>query len=254
MLIPRVIPCLLFEDGAMVKTERFGKRTYLGDPINVVNLFNRFEVDEILLIDIGATRMRIPPNFDLIGDLSEECWVPLSYGGGIKDLRDIERIISSGVEKVCIGTSATDLGFIEAAAKEFGTQCIVASVDVRDRFWGQQAVYTRHGRQRLKGTAQQRAKRLADAGAGEIFLQSISLDGTMKGYDLDLISRVAEAVDIPVIACSGAANRADLPGPIQAGAAAVAAGSLFVFSGIERGVLINFPERSELENLMRTNV
>ena len=135
MLIPRIIPCLLMADGAMVKTRRFKRRVYLGDPVNVINLFNRFEVDEIVLLDIAASAANRAPDFELIESVAEECWVPLTYGGGIRRLKDIERIILAGVEKVVIGTAAAhDLGIIREAAKEFGTQCIVASVDATKNF------------------------------------------------------------------------------------------------------------------------
>lgn len=251
MLIPRVIPCLLFDDGAMIKTRRFNKRTYLGDPVNVINLFNQFEVDEIALFDIGASVNQREPDFDIIEQMAEECWVPLTYGGGIQTLHHIERIILSGVEKVALGNASTDLTFVTRAANEFGTQCIVGSVDVRKKFWGGYDVCVCSGKKQLKINPTDRVKQLEEAGAGEIFLQFINHDGEMNGYDLDLIEQVCDATDLPVIACSGARQRQDLLAPIQRGASASAAGSLFVFSGEERGVLINFPEREELENLLK---
>lgn len=253
MLIPRVIPCLLVEDGGMVKTRRFGKRTYLGDPVNVINLFNQFEVDEIVLLDIGATASGKGPDFDLIESLAEECWVPLTYGGGIRATADIERIILSGVEKVVIGhAAADDTKLITEAARAFGNQCVVASLDARrGRWFGGYEVRSLNARNKLKEPPEARARRLQDAGAGEILLQSIDRDGEMNGYDLDLVRSVTSAVDVPVVACGGAATRDDLPLPIhEAGASAAAAGSLFVFSGSERGVLINFPERPALERLL----
>ena len=252
MLIPRIIPCLLVEDGAMVKTRRFGKRTYLGDPVNVINLFNQFEVDEIVLLDIGATATGRGPDFALIESLAEECWGPLTYGGGVGSVREIEKIILAGVEKVVIGTAgADDLSLIADAARDFGTQCVVGSIDAKRKMLGGYDVQVTNGKRRLRVAPGARAKQLAEAGAGEILLQSIDRDGEMNGYDLDLIRSVTSAVDIPVVACSGAAARSDLPRPIrEAGASAAAAGSLFVFSGTERGVLINFPERPSLERLL----
>lgn len=237
----------------MVKTRRFGKRTYLGDPVNVINLFNQFEVDEIVLLDIGATASGKGPDFDLIESLAEECWVPLTYGGGIRATAEIERIICSGVEKVVIGhAAADDTALIAEAARAFGSQCIVASLDAgRGRWSGRYQVRSLNARQKLKEQPVERARMLEAAGAGEILLQSIDRDGQMIGYDLELIRAVTSAVGIPVVACGGAATRDDLPLPIRdAGASAAAAGSLFVFSGRERGVLINFPERPVLERLL----
>ena len=250
MLIPRVMPCLLIDDGAMIKTRKFRKRTYLGDPVNVINLFNRFEVDEIALLDIGVSVNGKSPDFEMIEHLAEECWVPLAYGGGIRSLYDIERIILSGVEKVIIGSAAVDFGFITEAARAFGSQCIIGSIDAKRKTFGGYDVRVRSGRQSLKVSPVERARQFEAAGAGEILLQSIDRDGEMNGYDLDLIQELCEVTDLPVIACSGAASRQDLPLSIKAGASAAAAGSLFVFSGTERGVLINFPERQELETLL----
>jgi cyclase len=254
MLIPRIIPCLLIDDGAMVKTRRFGTRTYLGDPVNVINLFNRFEVDEIVLLDISASVNRRSPDFKTIEMVADECWVPLTYGGGVRSLSDIETIILSGVEKIVIGAAATDLSFLTKAAEVFGTQCIIGSIDARRKMFGGYNVRVRSGNQKLRGTPVERARALQDAGVGEILLQAIDRDGEMNGYDLDLIAAVSAAVDIPVVACAGAALRDDLPLPIKAGASAAAAGSLFVFSGQERGVLINFPERAELESLLQSTL
>lgn len=253
MLIPRIIPALLFEDGGMVKTSKFGKRVYLGDPVNVINLFNRFEVDEIVLLDIGASKRGRKPDLNLIEQLAEECWVPLTYGGGISSLSEIEKIIRAGVEKIIIGTTAAEnLSFITEAAKEFGTQCIVGSVDAKRKFTGGYTTKYCGGTKSLKVTPAERARQFEDAGAGEIMLQAIDRDGTMAGYDLKLIESVTNAVDLPVVACGGAGRRDDLALPIKdAGASASAAGSLFVFSGLERGVLINFPDRDYLEELLK---
>jgi imidazole glycerol-phosphate synthase subunit HisF len=253
MLIPRVIPCLLIENGAMVKTRRFQKRTYLGDPINVINLFNQFEADEIVLLDISASAAGRAPDVELIESIADECWVPLAYGGGISSLAHIESIIRAGVEKVIIGTAAAEQPrLISSAAQHFGSQAIVASVDAKRCFFGGYETRIRGGRRRLCDDPATYAKRMEDLGAGEILLQSIDRDGEMSGYDLDLIGSVTSVVSIPVIACGGASSRSDLVRPIhEASASAVAAGSLFVFSGLERGVLINFPERAYLERLFR---
>lgn len=253
MLIPRVIPCLLIEDGGMVKTRKFRKRIYLGNPVNVISLFNNFEVDEIVLLDIGASAQGREPDFELIGQIAEECWVPLTYGGGITQVKQIEMLINAGCEKVVLGTAiARDLGFLRESSRTFGAQAIVGSLDARRRRFGGYDVCVKNAAQDIVGTPAQRAKQLQDAGAGEILLQSIDRDGEMNGYDLELIASVAAATEIPVVACGGAGDRSDLPLPVKrAGASASAAGSLFVFSGRERGVLINFPERHTLEALFQ---
>jgi len=248
--IPRVIPCLLVDDEAMVKTVRFSSPRYLGDPINVINLFNRFEVDEITLLDIGATRRGDPPPFELIERLAAECWVPLAYGGGIRNMQDVRTVLSSGVEKVVLGTVAHDQPeLITAAAEVYGAQAVVVSVDVRRTAAGFE-VFVECGGRAVGTDPASYAQRAAGFGAGEILVVSIDRDGTMEGYDLELIRTVSEAVNVPVIACGGAGERAHLPIPIrEAGASAVAAGSIFVFRGPERGVLINYPEREQLEAL-----
>jgi imidazole glycerol-phosphate synthase subunit HisF len=253
MLIPRIIPCLLVENGAMVKTRRFKKRTYLGDPVNVISLFNNFEVDEIVLLDISASAAGRGPDVELVNMVAEECWVPLTYGGGISQLKQIETLINSGCEKVVLASAvADDLTLMREASKEFGTQAIVGSIDARRKMFHGYETSVTNGKRKLLGPPVERARQFEDAGAGEIFLQSIDRDGEMNGYDLDLIAEVAAATDLPVVACGGAAERGDLARPIlEAKASAAAAGSLFVFSGSERGVLINFPDRAYLENLLQ---
>jgi cyclase len=248
--IPRVIPCLLVDDEAMVKTVRFSSPRYLGDPINVINLFNRFEVDEITLLDIGATRRGEPPPFELIERLAAECWVPLAYGGGIRTMEDVRTVLSSGVEKVVLGTVAYDRPeLISAAAQVYGAQAVVVAVDARRTAAGL-GVFVEGGQRAIGSDPASYALRSVNYGAGEILVTSIDRDGTMEGYDLELIRAVSEAVDVPVIAWGGAGERVHLPIPIRdAGASAVAAGSIFVFRGPERGVLINFPEREQLEAL-----
>jgi imidazole glycerol-phosphate synthase subunit HisF len=235
----------------MVKTVRFEEGAYLGDPVNVINLFNRFEVDEITLLDVRATVEDRPPAFDLIGNLAAECWVPLSYGGGIRTIDDVRRVLSSGVEKVVLGTvAADDPALVTEAARIFGTQAVIVAVDARRTSKGGYETYVASGTRPLGVDPGSYARLAANRGAGEILVTSIDRDGTMEGYDVELIGPVAEAVDIPVIACAGAGDRADLAIPIQAGASAVAAGSIFVFQGRERGVLINFPDRAYLEELL----
>jgi cyclase len=246
-----VIPCLLLDDDGMVKTVKFTDLDYLGDPVNIVNLFNRFEVDEIALLDIRATVEGRRPSFELIDRLASECWVPLAYGGGIRTAEDASAVFRCGVEKVIIGTAAADdPALVARVAETFGSQAVVVAVDARARRRGRYEVFVESGTRSVKSDPVRWARRAEELGAGEILLNAIDRDGTMSGYDLELVAQVASAVRVPVIACGGAGSRADIPGPVRtSGASAVAAGSIFVYQGRERGVLVNFPERSQLERL-----
>lgn len=251
MFRPRTMPCLLLCDGGFVKTEKFKSPRYIGDPVNVINLFNKLMADEIILLDIHASRDGREPDIDLIAHLAEECTAPLCYGGGVTSIEQIKAIFEAGVEKIVLNTALkTHPGLIEEAASLFGSQAVIVSIDVRKkRFKGYQA-YVKHGKLPLKKDPVTLAKEVTALGAGELLIHSIDKDGTMSGYDLDLIKQVSHAVSTPVIACGGAGSREDLLRPVQdAGCSAVAAGSLFVYKGQERGILINFPPQKELEAL-----
>jgi imidazole glycerol-phosphate synthase subunit HisF len=250
-MLPRIMPCLLLSDGALVKTVKFGKRVYIGDPVNTINIFNRLEVDELVLLDIDATPGNRPVALDLIAEVASECTAPLTYGGGIRSTHDVHSVLSVGVEKVVINTTAArDLSLVTEAAAKFGSQAIVVSIDVRRGFFGKYGAYCEGGRKSLAGDLLTYVSRVENAGAGEIFLNSIDCDGTMAGFDVEMIKTVTERVGIPVIACGGAGKRTDLVAPFRdGGASAVAAGSLFVFQNAERGVLINFPTRRQIEEL-----
>ncbi len=252
MLIPRVIPCLLMDNNGLVKTRKFKKPHYVGDPVNVINLFNRFEVDEITLLDIRASLEKRDPNFALIKQLASECWVPLAYGGGLKTFQQVQQIFNIGVEKVIFNTASFEnTALIAKTAEIYGSQAVVVSIDVKKQLLGKPECWALSGTQRLKIAPIEQAQRMEALGAGEILLMSIDRDGEMNGYDLSLIKSVASAVNIPVIACGGAGVREDLARPIhEANASAVSAGSLFVYQNKERGVLINFPERTVLESLL----
>ncbi len=247
MRIPRVIPALLLENDEFVKTTRFRSPRYIGDPVNTIDLFNQFEVDEIAVLDIRATTAGVEPPYKLLEALAAQCWVPLAYGGGIRDLGIARRVLGIGVEKVILGTILAETPDVAGEiAAVFGRQAVVAAVDVLTDT--EPVVLVRHGSTAVGRDPAEYARRVEAAGAGEILLQAIHRDGTREGFDLPLIRSVASAVDIPVIALGGAGKRADLPDPVNnAGAAAVAAGSLFVFQGRSGGVLVNFPSRVELE-------
>ena len=251
MLRPRVIPCLLLQGGGLVKTVRFRKPTYIGDPINAIRIFNERMVDELILLDITATLESREPPLSTIEAVASECFMPLTYGGGVTRLAKIERILSLGVEKVAINSKLVeDPEFMRQAATEFGSQSVIASLDVRRRAWGQRVV-THGGRRAHRADPVEMARRHEEVGAGELLLTDADRDGTMSGYNLDLIERVTEALGIPTMAAGGAGSLEDLKAAVDAGAAAAVAGSLFVYHGRHRGVLINYPTQQELEPLLR---
>lgn len=251
MLRNRVIPCLLLNGRGLVKTRRFRDPTYVGDPVNAVRIFNDKEVDELLLLDIGATRAGRGPQFDLIEDIAKECFMPLAYGGGVKDCATIGRLFALGVEKVALNTAAVERPeLVQEAARRFGSQSIIVSVDVRKRLFGGHEVYAHAGTRRARTDPVAFARRMEEYGAGELLVHSIDRDGMMSGYDIELVRSIVESVSVPVIVCGGAGGLADFREAVkEGGASAVAAGSLFVFQGPHRAVLITYPEYRELEQL-----
>lgn len=253
MLNIRVIPCLLLRGQGLVKTVQFKDAKYVGDPINAVKIFNEKEVDELILLDILATVEQRKPPLKLISEVASECFMPLCYGGGICSLDDIKEIFNLGVEKVAVNTYAINNPyFIKEAAGKFGSQSIVLAMDVKRNLLGDYEVFTHGGRKSTKLDPVRLAIEIEEIGAGEIFLNSIDRDGTMQGYDIELIKKVTEAVSIPVIACGGAGKLSDFAVAIkEGGASAVAAGSLFVFHGEEHAVLISYPSVQELEHIFK---
>lgn len=252
MLMPRVMPCLLLKDGSLVKTIKFKDPGYIGDPINAIRIYNEKEVDELIFLDITATIENKRPPFKVLSEIASECFMPVAYGGGIRHLEDIQEIFSLGIEKVVINTYAAEKpDFVRQAADKFGTQSIVASIDVRKKLLGRYEVYTQGGR---KGTGLDPvayAIQMQQQGAGEIMLTAIDRDGTQEGYDIELLRKVTAAVDVPVIACGGAGKVADFGLAVkEGGASACAAGSMVVYYGRNRAVLINFPTRAELEAVL----
>ncbi|MCG6533285.1 MAG: AglZ/HisF2 family acetamidino modification protein [Syntrophales bacterium LBB04] len=251
MNIPRVIPCLLLRGSGLVKTIRFKDPTYLGDPRNTIKIFNEKGVDELVFLDITATIEKRGPNFELISEITSECFMPLGYGGGISNLGQMEKLFKMGVEKVAVNTYAVvNPPFVSEAARAFGSQSVVVSLDVKRSLLGKYEIMVEAGKRKSGLEPVTFAKQMEEAGAGELLLNSIDRDGTMQGYDLEMIKRVTSAVNIPVIACGGAGSPEDFGAVVRdGGASAVAAGSIFVFHGRHRAVLINFPKRNELERI-----
>ncbi|WP_332732996.1 AglZ/HisF2 family acetamidino modification protein [Flavihumibacter sp.] len=245
----RVIPVLLIQDGGLVKSVRFKHYTYVGDPINAVKIFNDKEVDEIVILDIEATKNQSGPDFQRIKEIASEAFVPLAYGGGITKIDEIKQLFYLGVEKVVLNNQAyQNPSLLTEAASLVGSQSVVASVDVKKNWLGQYKVYVKNGGQNTGKSPVEYVQELVNAGAGEIFLNSIDRDGTYNGFDLDLIKQVCSAVNVPVIACGGASIIDDFQSAVAAGASAVAAGSMFVFQRTHRAVLISYPSQKDLED------
>lgn len=252
MLRPRVIPCLLIRDGGLVKTVRFADPKYVGDPLNAVRIFNEKQVDELIVVDIDARVHGLEPNYSLIASLASECRMPLCYGGGIQSVDQIERIIGLGVEKVGLGSAAAyDPSLIEQAAQRVGCQSIVAVLDVKKTgLRGRYEVFTHNGTKKVGISPVDMARNVQALGAGEILLNSVDRDGTMQGYDLTLIDCVREAVSLPMTVLGGAASFQDMRGLVERyGVIGMAAGSLFVFKGRYRAVLIQYPRPDEKDSL-----
>lgn len=244
----RIIPCLLLRGHGLVKTRKFKDPVYLGDPVNVVRIFNEKEVDELVVLDIDASREGREPNYEVIAEIAGECFMPIAYGGGVRTLEQARRLIRCGVEKVAINTAATEsYDVIREAAQVFGSQAVVGAVDVKKTLLGGYRVVGKSASAEMKMPLDEHVQGLVAAGAGEIFLNSVDRDGTMEGYDLPLIRRVSQQISVPVIACGGAGSIDHLAAAVhEGGASAVAAGSMFVFHGRLRAVLINYPQGLEL--------
>jgi cyclase len=252
MLRTRVIPCLLLQGEGLVKTVGFKNPVYVGDPINAIRIFNEKEVDELVLVDIGASREGRGPALEMIRSFASECFMPLAYGGGIRSLEDAREVLALGVEKIVINTLTLHRPeLVTAIAREFGSQAVVASIDAKRKLLGGYEVLGAGGTQKTGLKPAEHAHRMTELGAGEIFITSIERDGTQTGYDLTLVRSVTDAVSVPVIACGGAGNLGHFSEAVNEGhASAVAAGSMFVFHGRHRAVLISYPSRSELEGAL----
>lgn len=245
----RVIPVLLLQNGGLVKSVKFSDYKYVGDPINAVKIFNEKEVDEIVILDISATAAKRPPNISQIKEIASEAFMPLAYGGGITRLDEISELINAGVEKAVVNTGAyLSPELVTAGAKHIGSQSIVVSIDVKKDFLGKYKVFIYNGSKNTKMDPVEYAKKMQDAGAGEIFLNVIDRDGTYSGYDLALIKKITQALQIPVVVCGGAAVVEDFARAVQHGASAVAAGSMFVFQRPHNAVLISYPLQDELKS------
>jgi cyclase len=253
MLRPRIIPCLLVKNGGLVKTVGFGSPKYVGDPINAVRIFNEKEVDELFVMDIDATALNREPDYALIKNLAAECRMPLCYGGGVKTVEQIQNIVSLGVEKVAISSAAIhDANLLFDAAKRVGSQSMVVVMDVRKSgIDGRYELHTHNGSRATGLDTAEFARKIEGLGAGEVVVNAIDRDGAMKGYDLDLVAQVRDVISLPLTVLGGAGSLKDIAMLIRSfGMIGAAAGSLFVFKGIYRAVLINYPSRTEKDALI----
>jgi cyclase len=255
MLRPRLIPCLLIQNGGLVKTVQFADPKYVGDPINAVRIFNEKEVDELIVLDIDATLRKREPDYCRIRNLAAECRMPLCYGGGVTTVAQVERIISQGVEKVALSASAVaEPELVARAAEVVGSQSVVAVLDVKKMGWrGKYEVFTHNGQRKTGRGPVELAREMAAQGVGEIVVNAIDRDGLMKGYDLELVREVRDAVSLPLTVLGGAGSLKDIEALIKTfGIIGAAAGSLFVFKGVYRAVLINYPSRGEKDALIQS--
>ncbi len=251
MFLPRIIPVLLLKGKGLVKTVKFKDPKYIGDPINAVKIFNDLKSDELVFLDIVASKEGRTVSVDLVKDIGDEAFMPFGVGGGISSISQIEQLLKAGAEKVIINTNfILKPELIEEAAKVFGSQSIVVSIDVKKTFFGKYECWIKDGSENSKLNPVDLAKKAETSGAGELIINSIDFDGMMTGYDIELIKSISDFVSVPVVACGGAGNTEHLfKGYSDGNAHALAAGSMFVFHGPRRAVLINYPSKNELIQL-----
>lgn len=249
MLKTRIIPVLLLKDEGLYKTIKFRDHHYIGDPINCVHIFNEKEVDELIFLDITATREQKKIDFRLIKDIATECFMPFAYGGGVCDMQTVEKIFACGAEKIILNSALYEDHFlIEDIAKRFGTQSLVASIDAKKSLFGSYNLYSHGGMKKQNCDMKSFVKNLENRGVGEIMITSMDRDGTMKGYDLTLIHTISREVKIPVIACGGCGSLDHMKEALfEGGASAIGAGSIFVFHGKHKAVLMTYPSAMDLE-------
>lgn len=246
----RIIPCLLLSEGGLVKTEKFRNPKYVGDPINAIRIFNEKEVDELFVVDIEASLKSRGPDFELVEQLASECFMPMGYGGGIRTLDQAKKLFDLGIEKVALqSVLGSDRRLLPQIAELFGSQAVVASVDVKKDWLGQRKIYSKSGVTFPFRTWQEMVTTLVEEGAGEVLLNSVDLDGTQRGMDLELIEEASSLVDVPITAIGGVGSMRDFKAAREAGASAAAAGAFFVFQGAHRAVLISYPRRQEILDL-----
>lgn len=238
----RIIPVLLLQNGGLYKTVKFQKPAYIGEPINTVKIFNEKQADELILLDFTASKEKRQIDFKKINQIAGEAFMPMAYGGGIQSFEDAQKVFDAGFEKIVLNSIMfSDANVIEKVASVYGAQAVIGAVDVKKTLFGKYKVYSHSGTINTGYDPQLWIKKLEQLGVGEIMLNSIDKDGTWEGYDAALINTISHSIKIPLIACGGASGMDDFKKAIDAGASAVAAGSVFVYQKKGMGVLISFP-------------
>jgi cyclase len=251
MFRPRIIPVLLLKNQGLVKSVAFKNYAYIGDPINAVRIYNEMKADELVFLDTEATKQNRLISLDFVREVGEEANMPFAVGGGIKTLEDIRKVTNAGAEKVIINSAAVDFDFIKNASNEFGSSTIVVCIDVKKKLFGGLKTWTGGGQKSTSYSPIEFAKIMEQCGAGELIIQSIDRDGKMEGYDVDLVRSISEAVSIPVVALGGAGNLNHMKEVAQNGFAnGIAAGSMFVYQGSNKGVLINYLSDKEKKEIV----
>ncbi|CAB1259796.1 imidazole glycerol phosphate synthase subunit HisF [Vibrio cholerae] len=251
MLKSRVIPCLLLDDNRLVKTCKFKNAKYIGDPINAIRVFNEKEVDELLLIDISATKSGKGPNYELIEEIAGECFMPLCYGGGITTFAQAKQIFSSGVEKISIqNCHFTNPEIVRKIVSEYGSQSVVASIDLKKNFFGNYKIYDYKNKRYRSEPWQDYIIKLQGYGVGELLINFVDNDGMMSGMALEVIKEASALLKIPLVTVGGVGCLEDIKNGVLSGASAIGVGSFFVFHGPHKAVLISYPNYYELEELL----
>lgn len=252
MFRPRIIPVLLLKNKGLVKTIKFNKKKakYIGDPINAVRIYNDLEADELVFLDILASKNKKVIDFNLIKRISDEAYMPFGVGGGITKLKEVDGLLNNGAEKVIINTGAhKNPKLIEEIANKYGSQSVAVCIDVKKNFFGKEVIKINGGEKKTSTNLLEYIKIIEQSGAGEIIIQSIDNDGTMTGYNLEIIKKTSDATNLPVVALGGAGSISDLTRAYkEANPSALSAGSMFVYHGPRRGILINYPDKESIKN------
>ena len=250
MLTTRIIPSLLISDNGLVKTVGFQNPQYVGDPINAVKIFNDKEADELILLDIDASKLQKSPDFALISDIVSEAFMPIAYGGGVKNLAQAKQIINSGVEKIIINSAALDnLHFVSELSTHFGASSVVVAIDIKKDIFGNYKIFNPQTRKLEKRSLNAYITELVTAGAGELLINDIAREGSYKGLNIDLIKEIVPISRLPLIISGGAGNLDHLVEAAQYGVSGIAVGSMFIYMGKHRAVMINYPSQVRLKEV-----
>lgn len=251
MLRNRVIPIILIDGNRCFKTYKFKSKKYIGDPINIIKIFNEKEVDEIIVLDINSSKYNQEPNYKLIEEMASECFMPMSYGGGIKNIYQAKRLFSLGIEKLSLQNAyLQNMNFISELSNEFGSQSIICSIDIKKNFFGKYRMYDSCNQKIKIVQIKKYIKQIENAGAGELLLNAVDRDGTLRGQDLTLIREISSFISIPLISAGGISSLSDIKNSINYGADAVAAGAFFCFYGVHKAVLISYPKYKKLQKIL----